>query len=156
MLASVAVIAFLGSLASISNTDGWYAEVEKVTWDPPNAVFGPVWSILYFLIAVAGWLIWRRGYREGQPNAAKKTLTIFTAQLILNGLWTPTFFAGYPVIGEIAWWLALVIILALIVTVALLGVSALSWSRSAAWIMLPYLLWLLFAASLNVGIIALN
>lgn len=156
LLVAVAIIAFLGSLATMPNTDGWYAEVEKVAWDPPNAVFGPVWSLLYVLIAVAGWLIWRSGYREGRPNLAKKPLMIFTAQLILNGLWTPVFFAGYPVVGEPAWWTALVIIVVLMVSVVWLAVAARPWSKAAAWIMLPYLLWLMFATSLNAGIIALN
>ncbi|MGO3146821.1 MAG: TspO/MBR family protein [Leucobacter sp.] len=156
LLAVVALIAFLGSLATMPNTDGWYADAEKVPWDPPNAVFGPVWSVLYFLIAVAGWLIWRAGYREGKPNQARRVLAVFIAQLALNSLWTPVFFAGYPLIGEPAWWIALGIILALIASVIWLAVNATRWSKLAAWIMVPYLLWLLFATSLNVGIIMLN
>lgn len=156
LLAVVALIAFLGSLATMPNTDGWYADAEKVPWDPPNVVFGPVWSVLYFLIAVAGWLIWRAGYREGKPNQARRVLAVFIAQLALNSLWTPVFFAGYPLIGEPAWWIALGIILALIASVIWLAVNAARWSKLAAWIMVPYLLWLLFATSLNVGIIVLN
>lgn len=156
LLAAVTFIAFSGSLATIPNTEGWYATVEKVPWDPPNSVFAPAWSVLYFLIALAGWLIWRSGYRPGKQNAAKKPLTIFTLQLILNGLWTPAFFAGYPLMGEPAWWVALVIIIALILTVIWLAVVSARFSKVAAWIMLPYLLWLLFATSLNAGIIFLN
>ncbi|MBK0419029.1 tryptophan-rich sensory protein [Leucobacter sp. CSA1] len=156
LLAVVALIAFLGSLATMPNTEGWYARVEKVPWDPPNAVFGPVWSILYALIAVAGFLVWRAGYRGGEPNAARGTLGIYAAQLVLNGLWTPIFFAGYPVVGEVAWWLALAVILALIACVVWLAISAAKWSRIAAWIMVPYLLWLAFATTLNAGIIVLN
>lgn len=156
LLAAVALIAVLGSLATMPNTDGWYAEVEKVPWDPPNAVFGPVWSVLYALIAVAGWLIWRNGYRSNQANAARKTLAIYSLQLVFNGLWTPAFFAGYPLIGEAAWWLALVIIISLITIVVSLAISAWKWSKLAAAIMLPYMLWLLFATTLNAGVIALN
>lgn len=155
-LGTVALVAFLGSLASTSNVEGWYASAEKVPWDPPNAVFGPVWTTLYVLIAVAGWLVWRAGYRKGDQNAARKPLTIWVAQIILNGLWTPAFFAAYPLIGEPAWWIALAIIIALMFTVVWLATTAAHWSRIAAWIMVPYLLWLLFATSLNVGIIALN
>lgn len=156
LLVLVALIAVLGSLASTANVDGWYATANKVAWDPPNAVFGPVWSALYFLIALAGWLIWRAGYRAGEPNAARRVLTVFGVQLVLNGLWTPVFFAGYPLIGEVAWWLALAIIVALMVTVVWLGVAGARWSRIATAIMVVYLLWLLFATSLNVGIIVLN
>ncbi|WP_449281304.1 TspO/MBR family protein [Leucobacter sp.] len=155
-IAIVALVAFLGSLASSSNVDGWYAGVEKVPWDPPNAVFGPVWSVLYLLIALAGWLIWRAGYRPGRPNAARGALTWFIVQLALNGLWTPAFFAAYPVLGEPAWWVALAVIVALIGAVVALALAARPWSRIAAWLMVPYLAWLVFATTLNIGIIALN
>ncbi|MBP1324930.1 tryptophan-rich sensory protein [Leucobacter exalbidus] len=156
LLVVVAMIAFLGSLASMPHTDGWYAVAAKVDWSPPNSVFGPAWSILYFLIAVAGWMIWRNGWRENQPNAAQKTLTIYTVQLALNAIWTPIFFAGYPLIGEPAWWIALVVIIALILCVIWLAVSAWKWSKPASLLMIPYVLWLVFASSLNAGVIALN
>lgn len=156
LLLAVAVIAIGGSFASMPHTDGWYATAEKVAWSPPNSVFGPVWSALYLLIAIAGWLIWRSGYRGGRPNAAKRSLALYAVQLVLNGLWTPVFFAGYPLVGEIAWWAALAIILALIVAVIWLACLAMKWSKIGAWIMVPYALWLIFATSLNIGIIALN
>ncbi|MFC5337128.1 TspO/MBR family protein [Leucobacter denitrificans] len=155
-LVAVALIAFLGSLATMPNTEGWYAEATKAPWSPPNSVFGPVWSVLYVLIALAGWLIWRAGYRVGGPNAARRTLALYVVQLVLNGLWTPVFFAGYPLIGDIAWWIALAIILALIISVIWLAVAAVKWSQAAMWIMIPYLLWLMFATSLNLAIIVLN
>lgn len=156
LLIVVALIAFLGSLASSENIDGWYSTVEKVAWNPPNWLFGPAWSILYLLIAVSGWLIWRSGWRKDQPNAAMKTLTIYTVQLILNAVWTPTFFAMYLVIGKPAWWIALAIITALILAVIALAVSAWKWSNTAAMLMIPYALWLAYASTLNAGIIALN
>lgn len=156
MLVAVALVAFLGSLATLANVDGWYQEVNKAQWSPPNDIFGPVWSVLYALIALAGWLIWRAGFREGAPNAARSVLTLFIVQLVLNGLWTPVFFGAYPALGEPAWWLALTIIVALMAVVVWLAVSSLPWSKVAAWIMLPYLLWLIFATSLNVAIIVLN
>ena len=153
----VAAIAVGGSLASASNTEGWYADVTKVPWNPPNEVFGPAWTVLYVLIAAVGFLIWRAGYvGGGQPNAARRTLGVYALQLVLNAAWTPIFFAGFPVIGEAAWWVALAVILALVVTVVWLMVSAAKWSRVAVLLLIPYLLWLLFASSLNVGIIVLN
>lgn len=156
MLAAVAAISGFGALASASNVDGWYANVTKVPWDPPNAVFAPVWTILYILIALAGFLIWRCGYRAGTRNAARGVLALFGVQLILNASWTPMFFAGYPVFGEPAWGVALAIITALIVTVVALAVAAAKWTKLASAIMVLYLLWLLFAATLNLGIIVLN
>lgn len=152
----IAAVAFGGSLASTGNVDGWYANAEKVPWDPPNSVFGPVWTLLYALIALAGFLIWRSGFRMGGPNAARSALRLFVVQLVLNSLWTPAFFAGYPVFGAAAWWVAAVIIIALIVVVIALAIAAAKWSRIASWIMVPYLLWLCFATSLNIGIIVLN
>lgn len=152
----VAAVALGGSLASTGNVDGWYANAEKVPWDPPNAVFGPVWTALYALIALAGFLIWRAGFRMGGPNAARSALALFVTQMVLNALWTPIFFAGYPVIGAAAWWIAAVVIIALIVVVVALAVSAAKWSRIASWVMVPYVLWLCFASTLNIGIIALN
>lgn len=155
-VAIVAIVAALGSLASASNVDGWYAGVEKAPWDPPNSVFGPVWSALYLVIALAGWLVWRAGYRAGRPNAARGALALFVAQLVLNGLWTPAFFAAYPILGPPAWWIALAVIIALIAAVGAFALAARARSRAAAWLMLPYLAWLLFATTLNIGIIALN
>ncbi|MFF8818415.1 MULTISPECIES: TspO/MBR family protein [Leucobacter] len=156
LLAVVALVAFLGSQATIPNTEGWYAEATKVPWNPPNSVFGPAWSVLYVLIAAAGWLVWRSGWRASAPNAARTSLTLFTVQLVLNAAWTPVFFAGYPVVGEAAWWVALAIMVALVGFVIAFAFSAAQWSKVAAWLMVPYLLWLLFATSLNIGIIALN
>lgn len=157
LLGIVTAIAVLGSLATIPNTNGWYLEVAKVPWNPPNSVFGPAWSVLYLLIALAGFLIWRTGYAgAGKENAAKDVLWVYAVQLGLNSIWTPIFFAGYPVVGKPAWWVGLVVILPLVAVVVWLGVRAAQFSRVAAWIQVPYAAWLLFATSLNAGIIILN
>lgn len=157
LLAIVAAIAFLGSLATMPNTDGWYANATRVPWSPPNAVFGPAWTVLYVMIAVSGFLIWRAGFAQpGSPNRAKQQLRLYAVQLVLNGLWTPIFFAGYPLVGEVAWWAALVVIVALIFAVIRLIVVTMPLSKVAAWMLVPYLLWLVFATSLNAGIIVLN
>jgi benzodiazapine receptor len=156
-LGIVAAVAFLGSLATTPNTDGWYADVERVAWSPPNAVFGPAWTLLYFLIAVAGFLIWRAGFSgSAQKNRARGALVLFVIQLVLNFAWSPIFFAGYPMFGEPAWWLAMAVILVLIgFVIALIAVGRRS-SKAAAWLLLPYLAWLIFASTLNAGIIYLN
>lgn len=159
MLAAVTLIAVLGSMAGQGNTDGWYAEVEKVSWSPPNSVFGPAWSFLYFLIALAGFLLWRKSWEiaataDSESMATAKTL--FIIQLVLNGLWTPVFFAGYPHWGEAAWWAALVIIVLLVIVVLCLIFSALRHSKAVGALLVPYVLWLMFATTLNAGIILLN
>lgn len=157
-LAASAAVAFLGSLATIPNTDGgWYEEAAKVPWSPPNWLFGPAWSLLYVMIAVAGFLIWRAGATDtAAQNRARGVLTIFAAQMVLNLAWTPVFFAGYPIVGKPAWWAGIVIIIALIIAVITLIITASRHSKTAAWMLVPYAGWLLFAATLNAGIIALN
>lgn len=157
LLATVAAIAGAGSLATIPNVDGWYADAEKVPWNPPDAVFGPTWSVLYVVLAIVGFLLWRSGYRgRGEPNEARKARTIYGVQLALNALWSPVFFAGYPLAGAVAWWVALAVIAVMIASVIWLIPTTMKHSRPAAWLLVPYLLWLLFASTLNAGIIALN
>lgn len=154
LLVAVAAIAAGGSLATAPNVDGWYADADKVPWNPPGWVFGPAWTVLYLLIAISGFLIWRRVAAAGR--AWDRSLALFVGQLALNAAWTPVFFAGYPVMGEAAWWAALVIMAALIACVVVIIVREIRRARTAALLFVPYLAWLVFAATLNVGIIALN
>lgn len=156
-LVAVIATASAGGLASATSIQSWYADADKVVWNPPNWVFGPAWTLLYLALAVSGFLIWRSGFRgTGQPNAARKPLAIYVIQLALNSVWTPIFFAGYPMMGPAAWWIAMVVILSMIaLTIWLIAVSRV-WSRNAAWLLVPYLLWLVYASTLNAGIIALN
>lgn len=155
-LAIVALIALVGSAASAAHVDGWYANAEKVSWNPPNWLFGPAWGTLYILIALSGWLVWRNAASEKQRHSSSRVLTIFGLQLLFNAIWTPLFFAGYPMFGAVAWWAALIVMLLLIISVSWYAKAAAPVSSAAAWLMLPYLLWLLYAASLNIGIIVLN
>ena len=127
--------------------DGWYARVPHVAWTPPNWAFGVVWTVLYTLIAVAGWLVWlRRGSAGGRVG-----LALYAVQLVLNGLWTPVFFAGYEQVGLPALWVALAIILLLDLAVAATIATFWPVSRVAAVLLVPYLLWILYASSLNWG-----
>ena len=145
----------LGTLFTIPNVDGWYAEAEKVAWSPPNWLFAPTWSALYFLIALSAWLIWRNT-DERLRKARKTALIVYAIQIVLNGLWTPVFFGGYPAFGSLALWIGLVIIVALAVTIVIMIAKYRKISALAAWLMLPYLLWILFATSLNAGVAILN
>lgn len=156
LLIMVGAILTLGALSSTAHVDGWYADAAKVPWTPPNPTFGIVWTLLYLAIAIAGWLIWRRGYTRGAANAQRPILWLFGVQLALNACWTPVFFAGYPVIGPTAWWIALAIIAALLAVVVVLAARTWRRVRAAGIVMGVYGLWLAYAASLNAGIIALN
>jgi tryptophan-rich sensory protein len=121
----------------------WYAGLAKPNFNPPGWVFAPVWMVLYGLIAVAGWSVWRWDQR-GWP------MKLWWVQLLLNFLWTPIFFAAHQ-IG-----LALVIILLLLGVILAFIATAWREDRLAAWLFLPYAAWVAFASVLNVSIFALN
>ena len=91
-------VAALGSVATFQNVEGWYADADKAFWTPPNVVFGPVWTVLYTLMSVAAWLVWR----EPVSDARRRALGVYIAQLVLNAIWTPVFFGLYPVAGSAA------------------------------------------------------
>jgi len=145
-------VAGLGGLATASNVDGWYADAAKASWNPPNGIFGPVWTVLYTVMAVSAWLIWRQRARVD----VRPALTMYVAQLALNAVWTPVFFGLYPFIGAPALWIALVVIVAIDVTVLLTMTRFWRVSRTAAWLLVPYWAWVLFATTLNAALAALN
>jgi tryptophan-rich sensory protein len=121
----------------------WYASLAKPAFNPPNWIFAPVWTLLYVLIAVAGWRIFERD-RSGWP------MKIWCVQLILNFLWSPVFFAAHR-IG-----LALIVILLLLA--AILAFLAAAWRQdsTAVWLFAPYAAWVAFASVLNGAIWLLN
>jgi tryptophan-rich sensory protein len=122
----------------------WYAELAKPAWTPPNWLFGPVWTVLYVMIAVAAWLVWQRESRIGTP------LILWGLQLGLNGVWSWLFF-GLERPG-----LAVLDIVALLVTIAATVLAFARVSRAAALLLLPYLAWVAFATALNIAIWQLN
>jgi benzodiazapine receptor len=124
----------------------WYASLLKPDWNPPNWIFAPVWTVLYALIGVSGWLAWRtRGIR-----AAPLAFGFYGAQLLLNAAWSWLFFGLHqPALAFaniVALWLSI------------LGTVILFWrlSRASALILLPYLCWVGFAATLNLALWLLN
>lgn len=141
-LLAVALVAVVGGLAA-GGAQGTYSSLDLPPYAPPSWLFGPVWTGLYVMIGVAGWLLWRA---EGWGRA----LTLWTGQLILNLGWTPLFFAA----GRYGWALVEIVVLALV----LVATIAASWrvSRIAAWLLIPYLVWVSFATALNAGIVVLN
>lgn len=151
-LAISAAVAAFGAIVNAGTVEGWYADAEKPPWTPPGALFGPVWTVLYTLMSIAAWLVWRRRDRPG----ARTALTLYVVQLVVNSLWTPVFFGAYPLIGPAALWIGLVIIVALDVLVIATIVRFARISRLAAGLLAPYALWVLFATTLNGGIAVLN
>jgi len=135
--------AALGGATTVGSVREWYPTIAKPAWTPPSWVFGPVWTVLYALIGVAGWLVWRR---VGWGAA----LWWWTAQMALNATWSPVFF-GMHQIG-----LAFANIVLLWVAIA--GTTVAFWKVSplAGGLFVPYLLWVSFATALNFAIWRLN
>jgi benzodiazapine receptor len=127
-------------------TGGWYADLIKPTWNPPSWVFGPVWTTLYVMMAVAAWLVWR----EGGWRRRRRALAMYLVQWLLNAIWTPLFFA----LHQPGWALAEILIL----LAAILTTIYMFWRvrRTAALLLIPYALWTAFAAVLNFSIWRLN
>jgi tryptophan-rich sensory protein len=124
----------------------WYAGIVKPTWTPPGWIFGPVWTLLYILMAVAAWLVWR----EGKGRASLPALGFYVAQLFANALWSWIFF-GLHRIGPA--------LLDLFILWVLIAISCLLFwriRRTAAILMLPYLVWVSFAGILNFALWRLN
>ena len=126
--------------------DAWYGRLKKPAWNPPNAIFAPVWTVLYFCMAAAAWLVWsRHGFR-----AALLPLSLFVLQLILNAAWTWLFFGLHrvgPALADI-----------LVLWVVILATLGTFWSLVplAGFLLAPYLAWVSFAAVLNLTIWRLN
>lgn len=137
-LVLVFAFAALGAVGS-SDAPTFYAQLNKPTWAPPASVFGPVWSVLYLLMAVAAWLVWRQADHPGR----KPALGLFVVQLAANALWSWTFFAWRTGAGAFA---DVVLMLVLIV-----ATMAAFWRirRASAVLMLPYLAWVSFASVLT-------
>lgn len=139
----VLVVAAGTAIGFITAPGEWYASLEKPPFNPPNWIFGPVWTFLYVLIGIAGWRVWRL-----QRDSA--AMVTWWVQLALNFLWSPIFFAARNV------GLALVVIVAMLGAIAVFIVLARPLDRVAALLFLPYAAWVAFAALLNASILWLN
>jgi benzodiazapine receptor len=134
----------LGSLLTQPALRPWYAGLAKPWWTPPNWLFGPVWTILYLAMAVAAWLVWRRSSLTAFP------MQLFLLQLLLNVAWSAIFFhfraPGWAFIEIATLWCAILL-------------TTIAFGRSAplpGWLMIPYLMWVTYAAALNFAIWRLN
>jgi translocator protein len=135
--------AFVGSRFPI---DEWYFALSKPAWNPPNWIFAPVWTLLYLLMAIAAWLVWRE---HGLVGAAVP-LGFFALQLALNAGWSWIFFGRH----QISLAAVEIVILWAAILVTLIGFWALK--PLAGGLLVPYLLWVSFAAALNFAIWRLN
>jgi translocator protein len=130
-------------IGSFTMPGEWYASLNKPSFNPPNWLFGPAWTILYILIAIAGWRIWRRA-----PQSA--AMKIWWISLVFNFLWSPVFF-GAQKIG-----LGLVVVLAMLASIVAFIEAARRLDGTSALLFLPYAVWVSFASLLNASIYTLN
>ncbi|MFH1074375.1 MAG: TspO/MBR family protein [Candidatus Firestonebacteria bacterium] len=148
--ASIVICELIGSLGAIFTMPAvrsWYMEINKPSFNPPNWIFGPVWTALYLLMGIAFFLIWKKGLNN---NKVKNAAVVFLVQLIVNFLWSVIFFGGRSYIGGL-------------ITIAILWLLILAnitmfyrISKPAGLILLPYILWVSFASILNYYIYILN
>ena len=150
LLISVIVCECAGLIGSIFTTGAiptWYAALQKPSFTPPNWLFAPVWSTLYLLMGIAAFLVWRKGLADRQVRIA---LIIFLIQLILNILWSVVFFGlESPLSG-------LIVIIVLWIAILITILRFWKISHAAAWLLVPYIVWVSIATALNASIWALN
>jgi tryptophan-rich sensory protein len=149
LVVSVAVClgcAGIGSLLTMPAISTWYKTIRKPTWNPPNWLFGPVWTLLYLSMAVAAWLVWR----QSETSSVSLALALFGIQLALNLAWSAIFFhyhqIGAAVVDVVFLW------------IFILATTPEFWkvAPAASWLMVPYLAWVTFASILNATVWSLN
>ncbi len=137
----------IGSLFTTPSIPTWYATLQKPSFTPPNWLFAPVWTTLFVLMGISAFLVWRKGLNDKQVRIS---LSIFGAQLILNILWSIMFFGlKSPLVGFIE---ISILWLAILFTI----LKFFKISKTAGILLIPYILWVSFAAILNISIMILN
>ena len=135
----------VGSFFTVSEIPTWYAELTKPALNPPAWIFGPAWITLYLLMGISLWLIWKSNSSE-----KKRAIWLFIVQLALNAIWSPIFFGAHSIGNALA---VIVLLWAAIVLTVLIFKRI---SKPAAWLLVPYIVWVSFAAYLNFSLWILN
>lgn len=150
LIVAIAIPLAVGAVsgtATVQSVSSWYPTLAKPPFNPPAWIFGPVWTMLYIMMGVAAFVVWQRGWGSAGVRAA---ITAFAVQLVLNGLWSILFFGlrspGLALIEIVVLWLAIA------------ATAVLFWrvATVAGALIVPYLLWVSFAAVLNASIWWLN
>ncbi len=137
----------IGSLFTIRKIPTWYASLKKPSFRPPNRLFGPVWTLLYLLMGISAYLIWQEGL---ESLVVKEALVVFLMQLALNVVWSIAFFGFESPFGGL-------IVIALLWGAILLSIiEFIRLSLTAGLLLIPYIVWVSFAAVLNAAIYVLN
>lgn len=137
----------VGSFFTVSSIPTWYAALQKPSFSPPNWLFGPAWTVLYFLMGISFYLVWQKNLKK---KKAMKAVWIFEIQLFLNIMWSFLFFGLknplYGFVGIVALWAAIAITIFKFYNI----------SKTAAYLLVPYILWVSFALVLNYYVLILN
>jgi len=141
------LVAIVGSIVTTPAISTWYTTLNKPVFNPPNSLFAPVWTVLFLLMGISLYLVWAK---KAKAEKKKLAVELFFAQLIFNYLWSLLFFGLYSPI------LAFVDIILLWIAILVTIIKFYDLSKTAAYLLIPYLVWVSFAAILNYSIIILN
>ena len=141
-------IGAISGLFTASNVETWFVTVAKPSFNPPSWLFGPVWTTLYVMMGIAFFLVWKN--ETVQKSIKQKAIILFTIQMLLNFLWSFIFFQQH----EIGWALVDIILLWIFILLTIFSFAPIS--KTAAWLLVPYISWVSFATILNFAIWQLN
>lgn len=150
LIVSIAVPLIVGGTASFFTVTGlgsWYSSINKPSWNPPNSVFGPVWTTLYIMMGIALFLVWKSDAPKLQKQNA---IVLWVVQLAFNFMWSFIFFNQH----QIGWAMADIVVLWFFILLTIIAFSKIS--KLAAWLLVPYISWVTFASLLNYSIWQLN
>jgi tryptophan-rich sensory protein len=141
------LVGIMGTPFTIAAIPTWYAALNKPFFAPPSWIFGPAWTILYFLMGVSFYMVWKQGFKK---KKIKDAVIFFLIQLTLNFLWSPIFFGlRSPLLG-------LVVVVTMWIFILLTMIKFYPLSKTATYLLVPYILWVSFATILNAGVLVLN
>jgi translocator protein len=150
LIISITIPVLVGATAGFftaSGVESWYQNINKPSWNPPSWIFGPVWTTLYVMMGIALFLVWKS---EASDVLKKTAIAIFAVQLVLNFFWSFIFFSqhqpGWALVEIMVMWLAILFTIFAFANV----------SKTAAWLLVPYISWVSFATVLNYTIWQLN
>lgn len=150
LIISIAICEFTGIMSSLLSSalmNPWFSSLNKPSWNPPSNVFGPVWIVLYLLMGISLWLVWKSNKLTNEKEIA---ITFFIIQLFLNFWWSLLFFKFHlPALAFVD-----IVLLLILITITIIHFFPIS--RIAAYILIPYVLWVGFATVLNYSIWILN
>jgi tryptophan-rich sensory protein len=150
LLISVVIPLIIGGISggfTVSGINSWYATINKPWFNPPNWIFGPVWTSLYVMMGIAFYLIWKS---DAVPSLKSQAITLFFIQLIVNFLWSIIFFY----LQQPGWAFFDIVIMWVMILLTIFSFGKIS--STAAWLLVPYICWVSFASVLNFAIWKLN